>query len=187
MSEPTTGSATRNRWIREGQLDRDALLPALESFLRELLSAARLELRVHLQTHPAEEAEEVERVEIEVQLEGKDADLLLERRGELLLALEHITLRWLRLPPRYHDHIRFDCRDYRAGRVAELKLAAETAAARVRQGRTPFRFQPMSARERRILHLALKEEPGVRTASEGEREQRAVVIYPIPGVPGSTH
>jgi len=183
VSEATTGPVSKSlpaqagRWVREGRLDREALLPALGAFLRDLLRAARFDLQAEIREVPGDA--DVESVELEVRLDGRDADLLLERKGELLLALEHITLRWLRLEPRYHDHIRFDCRDYRAGRVAELKLAAETAAARVRQGRTPFRFQPMNPRERRILHLALKEEPGVRSASEGERDQRAVVIYPV--------
>jgi spoIIIJ-associated protein len=164
--------------VRDAQLDREAVIPALTSFLQELLRAAHFDLGVKAQARPAALADDVESVEIEVQLDGRDADLLLERRAELLLALEHIALRWLRLEPRFHDHIRFDCRDYRAGRMAELRLAAETVAERVRQGRTPFRFQPMNARERRILHLALKDKPGVRTASEGERDQRAVVVYP---------
>jgi len=173
---PQAGPVSKSSWVREGQLDHEAVVPALETFLRDLLRAARFDLQAEIQEVPGEAG--VESVELEVRLDGRDADLLLERKGELLLALEHVTLRWLRLEPRFHDHIRFDCRDYRAGRVAELKLAAETAAARVRQGRTPFRFQPMNARERRILHLALKNAPGVRSASEGERDQRAVVIYP---------
>jgi len=188
VSEATSGPISKSRWVREGQLDHQAVIPALQAFLCDLLRTAHFDLQVEIQEVPgpparigpagrAEDAD-VESVELEVRLDGRDAELLLERKGELLLALEHITLRWLRLEPRYHDHIRFDCRDYRAGRVAELKLAAETAAARVRQGRTPFRFQPMNARERRILHLALKDAPGVRSVSEGERDQRAVVIYP---------
>lgn len=166
------------QWIRDGHLDRDALIPALECFLRQVVRAGRFELRAEVRPRPADAPEDVEDVEVIVNFEGRDTDLLLARKGELLRALEHIALRYLRLEPRYHDHIRFDCRDYRAGRIAELKLAAQTAAARVKQTRTPFRFQPMEPRERRILHLVLKDDPEVRTASEGEGELRSVVIYP---------
>lgn len=173
MSEPSPDQTRESPWVRDGRLDADALVPALESFLAELLRAARLELRASVQVVPGADS-----VEIEVQLDGRDAELLLARRGELLLALEHIALRWLRLEAQHRDHIRFDCQGYRASRIAELKLAAETAATRVRQSRTPFRFQPMDARERRIVHLALKDFPGVRTSSEGEGEQRAVVVFP---------
>lgn len=166
-----------NRWLREGHLDRQALIPEMEAFLQGLFQVGGFKLTAQARAL-ADPAGEVEDVEVEVDLSGPDAELLLERKGELLLALEHVTLRWLRLEPRYHDHIRFDCRSYRAGRVAELKLAAQTAAERVRQGRTAFRFQPMNPRERRILHLALRDEPGVRSASEGERDLRSVVVFP---------
>lgn len=165
------------RWVRDGKLDRAALLPAIEEFLQEIFRAARFRLQAKAR-ELSDPEQEVEEVEIEVDLSGADAELLLERKAELLLALEHVTLRWLRLEPGFHDHIRFDCQGYRAGRVAELRLAARIAAERVRQGRAPFRFQPMNARERRILHLALKGEPGVRSASDGERDQRSVVVYP---------
>ena len=63
-------------------------------------------------------------------------------------------------------------------RIEELKLSARVAAERVRETHAPFRFNAMSARERRILHLVLKEEAGVRTESEGAGEERQVVVYP---------
>ena len=83
---------------------------------------------------------------------GADQELLLERNAELLLALEHIAHRWLRLDPRLHDRVRFDCGDYRATRLEELKLSARVAAQRVRETGQPFHFNPMSSRERRIVH-----------------------------------
>ena len=109
---------------------------------------------------------------------GRDQDVLLERNAELLQALEYIALRWLRLDPHFYDHVRFDSGGYRALRIEELKLSARVAAERVRETRQPFRFNPMSSRERRIIHLVLKEQPGVRTASEGVGEQRQVIVYP---------
>jgi spoIIIJ-associated protein len=109
---------------------------------------------------------------------GRDQELLLERNAELLKALEYIALRWLRLDPHYYDRVRFDSGDYRALRLEELKLSARVAAERVRETHQPFRFNPLSARERRIIHLVLKDEPGVRTASEGAGEERQVVVHP---------
>src|SRR5207253_75651 len=113
----------------------------------------------------------VESPEVEVVFRGRDQDLLLERNAELLQALEYIALRWLRLDPHFYDHVRFDSGGYRALRIEELKLSARVAAERVRETRQPFRFNPMSSRERRIIHLVLKEQPGVRTASEGVGER----------------
>lgn len=166
------------RWLKDGRLDTEAAIPALRSFLGLLVREGGFELRAEIQARPANAPEDVENPDLMVNFQGRDSDLLLERQGELLRAIEYLAVRWLGLDPQHHDRIRFDCQDYRAARIAELKLAAETAAARVKQSRTPYRFNPMSARERRILHLALKDDPGVRTLSEGEGPERAVVIHP---------
>ena len=62
-----------------------------------------------------------------VTFHGADQDFLLEQQAELLLALEHVGHRWLRLDPRLHDRVRFDCAEYRATRLEELKLSARVA------------------------------------------------------------
>ena len=67
---------------------------------------------------------------------------------------------------------------YRANRLQELKSAAEVAAERVRKTGSPYTFSPMSSRERRILHLALREEADLKTESAGEAGRRSVVVYP---------
>ena len=87
---------------------------------------------------------------------GADQDFLLERNAELLLALEHVGHRWLRLDPRLHDRVRFDCGEYRALRLEELKLSARVAAQRVRETGQAFRFNPMSPRERRSDPLGIE-------------------------------
>jgi len=119
-----------------------------------------------------------EESEVVIAFRGDDEPLLLERNAELLLALEHIAHRWLRLDPRTHDRVRFDCGDYRATRLEELKLSARVAAQRVRETNQPFRFNPMCSRERRVVHLELNGAPGVRTVSEGAGDRRQLVIYP---------
>ncbi len=163
----------------EVPFNREALLPALKEFVAQLVRGGRFDLRARVEAAAAT-ADDVEHPEIVVDFSGRDAELLVERHGELLQAIEHLTLRCLRLDPRDYDRIRFDCEGYRAGRIAELQLAAAAAAERVRQTRAPYRFNPMDSRERRVLHLALKDAPGVRTASEGEAENRCVVIHPVP-------
>jgi spoIIIJ-associated protein len=120
---------------------------------------------------------EFETPDVIVEFDGPDGEFLLERGAEVLKALEHLAVRSLRLEPQLHDRVRFDCGNYRADRIAELKLSAQVAAQRVRETRTPFRFNPMPARERRIIHLVLKDQPGVRTSSEGVGEDRHLVIY----------
>lgn len=56
---------------------------------------------------------------------------------------------------------------------------ARTAAEQVRKYRQPFTFSALNAAERRIIHLTLATEPGVRTESVGQGDERKVVVYPI--------
>jgi len=165
-------------FVHDGKLDREAAAAELRRCLDTILRTARFHLSYRVDVAPQSEAGDLETAEIVVTFEGPDKELLLERNGDLLKALEHIAVRWLRLEPQLHNRVRLDCENFRASRMAELRLSAEVAAERVRQTREPFRFQPMAARERRIIHLALKEQQGVRTTSEGEGEMRQVVVFP---------
>jgi spoIIIJ-associated protein len=170
---------------RAGKLDHDAAVSELRRFLDATIGAAHFDLRYRidrLELAPeAAAVPELETPEIVVVFDGADRDLLLERGAELLKALEYIAVRWLRLDPQFHDRVRFDCGNYRASRLAELRLSAEVAAQRVRETRLPFRFNPMTPRERRIIHLVLKDQSGVRTSSEGLGDERRVVLFPGPG------
>jgi spoIIIJ-associated protein len=154
------------------RLDREALVAALKRYLDTILRAGRFNLSYRIQLPEGDKAE------IVAQLDGPDRDLLLERGGELLQALEHIAVRWLRLDRELHDRVRLDCGTYHADRLAELQLSAKVAAQRVRETGAPFRFNPMAAADRRIVHLTLQGAAGVRTASEGAGEQRRVVVLP---------
>lgn len=165
-------------FVQDGKIDREALATELRRFLDLVLARTRLELAYEVRSQDAAAEAEIENPEVLVLFRGRDQELLLERNAELLKALEYIALRWLRLDPHYYDRVRFDSGDYRALRLEELKLSARVAAERVRETHQPFRFNPLSARERRIIHLVLKDEPGVRTASEGAGEERQVVVHP---------
>lgn len=168
--------SSSSQLVRDGKLDREAVAANLRGCLDTLLSTAHLQLSFRIEAPAA--GGDLEAPEIVVEFEGPDQELLLERGAELLKALEYIAVRWLHLEPHFYDRVRFDAAGYRADRLAELKVSAQVAAERVRETRMPFRFQPMEARERRIIHLVLKDKPGVRTASEGNGEGRRLVVYP---------
>jgi spoIIIJ-associated protein len=121
---------------------------------------------------------EIENPDIVVRFSGPEADLLLQNKAELLLALEHLTMEMLRLPHEDHSLIVFDALDYRLLRIEELRLSAQTACERVKQTGQPFFFSPMSSRERRIIHMALRAETEVRSESVGTGGGRQVVIIP---------
>jgi spoIIIJ-associated protein len=164
--------------VRDGKLDREAGAAEIRRCVDTILRTGRFHLSYRVDIAPQQGDGDLETAEIVVNFDGPDKPLLLERNGDLLKALEHIAVRWLRLEPQFHNRVRFDCDNFRASRIAELKLSAEVAAERVRQTHEPFRFQAMAARDRRIIHLALKDQQGVRTTSEGEGEMRQVVVFP---------
>jgi spoIIIJ-associated protein len=155
----------------------DTLGPKLDAFLHPLLARAGFDLHYELTT-PTNPHPEVENPEVTVNFSGGDVELLLLNRAELLLALEHISMEALRMPPEDHSLISFDANDYRMMRVEELRMSALAAAEKVKRSRVPFHFNPMSSRERRIIHLALRDEKELRSESLGVGPARAVVVVP---------
>src|SRR5438093_7885568 len=151
----------------------------LNTFLGGVVKYAGLKLKYRITVDPPlSEDRDWERPEILVEFSGPDSSLLLERGAELLRSLELLTMEMLRLPGSEHEKISFDCMNHRSMRLEELRLAADVAAERVRKTSTPYEFAPMSSRERRIVHLALRDHDDLRTESEGEGLRRYVVLYP---------
>jgi spoIIIJ-associated protein len=155
----------------------ERIAPRIDAFLRAIFKKAGFRLTFEIadaqNPHP-----EIENPEVVVRFGGPDVELLLNNRGELLLALEHLTMEMLRMPPEDHARLCFDANDYRLLRMEELRLSAAAAADKVRRTGVPFTFNPMTSRERRILHLALRDEGGVRSESSGVGSHRQVVVYP---------
>ncbi len=163
--------------LRDGKLDRDATAAELRRYLDAILPLTHFNVRFRIELQEPV-GQDLETPEVVVTLDGPDNELMLQHGAELLKALEYVAVRWLRLDPQFYDRVRFDCANYRATRLAELKLSAQVAADRVRETHAPFRFNPMTARERRIIHLVLKDRPGIRTTSEGLGDDRQLVVFP---------
>jgi len=164
--------------IQNGLLDRQATVDALRHFLESMVRASGLELRVSVRATPLNVPGAEGQAEVLADLDGRDKEILLERGAEVLKAFEHLAFKALRLEPAYHEKIHIDSGGYRALRFEELKMTAKVAAERVQSTKQPFRLNPMSSRERRIVHLAVKDIPGLRTESVGAGEDRQVVIHP---------
>ncbi len=151
--------------------------PGISAFLKRVFELTGFKLTFDIargdSPHP-----EYEDPEVVVRFDGPDVDLLMANKGELLLALEYLTMEALRIPSDHHERLCFDAHDHRMLRIAELRLSAQTAAERVKRSQTPFRFSPMTSRERRIVHLALRNEPEVRSESAGMGPFRHLIIYP---------
>ena len=165
--------------IHDGKLDRAAAADALREFLQAMVRASGLELKVSVRAAESANGAQEGEAEVFADLDGRDKEVLTARGGEVLKALEHLAFRALRLEPTFHEKIHLDCAGYRALRFEELRMTARVAAERVQASRQSFHLNPMSSRERRIVHLALKDFPGVRTESVGTGEERQVVIHPV--------
>jgi len=153
-------------------------LAAIETLLNQIIQQGGFALCFTI--HPVLQApSSFESAEYMADFTGADADLLLERNGALLDALEHVVLKAARLREEHLGKITFDCDDWRRMRTEELELTAQVAADRVVESGAPFALSPMSPRERRIIHLALRDRPNLRTASEGAGAERRVVIVPV--------
>jgi spoIIIJ-associated protein len=158
-------------------MDKLAAANRINEFLQSVVTNGGLHLRYRIVVDPPAQSD-FEKPEIFVDFSGPDSTLLLDRGAELLRALELLTLEILHLPSGEHEKISFDCKNQRSIRLQELRMAASVAAEKVRQTGTPFHFAPMSSRERRVLHLALRDQTDLRTESDGEGFNRCVVLYP---------
>ncbi len=157
--------------------DKIAAARRISELLNTILRESNLRVKYRIAVEPPV-ARNFEKPDILVDLSGTDSPMLLERNGELLRSLEFVCLEALHLPPDEHDKVQFDSMNFRATRLDELNMAAQVAAEKVRGSGRPYAFAPMSSRERRILHLALREQTDLRTESAGEAGGRHVVLYP---------
>ncbi len=151
--------------------------PRITQFLRPLLDQCGF--RVDYEMADGQSADDdFETPDVVVKFSGPDVDYLLGNRAELLLALEHVTMEALRMPSEDHSRVSFDANDYRLLRIEELRISAAAAAEKVKHTGQPFRFNPMNSRERRVIHLSLRNETAVRSESGGTGGFRHVVVYP---------
>jgi spoIIIJ-associated protein len=148
----------------------------IDALLKKLVQAAGFQLKWRIIVDPEVAEDSPEKPVILVELGGPDSPSVLAQNAELLRSIEYVALKSLRLEHEEHELVIFDCRNYRADRLEELKQAAGHAAERVRRTGIPYKFSPMSARERRIVHLALRPHEDLATQSEGEGLRRYVVV-----------
>jgi spoIIIJ-associated protein len=150
----------------------------IAGLMKTLITVGGLRLKYRITAGPgAADPDGLEAREIYVEIIGADAPLLTQRGGELLRALEHIAAKIVRLENEEHDKISFDSNNFKALRAGEMRMAADAAAEKVQRTGVPYSFQPMSSRERRMLHLALRDYEDLETESSGEGLRRFVVLY----------
>ena len=127
-----------------------------------------------------EQAAEVRPI-VEEALEARWAlrrEYLLEDRGRLLLAIQHLLPRMLRGLTGRSTPCQVDCDDFHEIRNEQLRDLAQRVASEVRNRRRSRTLEPMSPDERRIVHLTLADDPAVETVSQGNGLFKRVQIRP---------
>lgn len=137
--------------------------------LDELLDMMDLDAEVNIR-------EDDERVVLDVQ--GEDAGRVIGKKGQTLDALQFLLNKILNRFPDGRRHIVVDSGDYRERHDDGLESLARREAKRAVQEGRVVTLQPMSARDRRVIHLSLAKFEGVTTSSQGKGMQRRIQIIP---------
>ena len=111
-----------------------------------------------------------------INLEGEDGGVLVRRGGEGLQALQHIVATTFRKQLGDDNRIVIDCNGYRKDKDAELRQMAKFIAEKARSSGMPQEMGPLNPYERRIVHLAIAEDPTVTSESIGDAFMKTVII-----------
>jgi spoIIIJ-associated protein len=161
--------------VNDAQLSADEryakAVPVVRSFLESVLGLLGVEVEVDIDV-------EEDGLHCDLNTSEEDGGLLIGRHGATLDALQYLTLRVLQAEGFERMRITLDVGGYRMRREKSLRELAQGIGQKVLSTGKPYHFDPMSAMERRVVHLALVDVNGLRTESEGEGRFRHVVVFP---------
>ncbi|HVG53497.1 MAG TPA: R3H domain-containing nucleic acid-binding protein [Vicinamibacterales bacterium] len=111
-----------------------------------------------------------------INLEGEDGGVLIRRGGEGLQALQHVVATTFRKQLGEDNRIVIDCNGFRRDKDAELRQMAQFMAGKARSSGIPQEMGPLNPYERRIVHLAIAQDPDVTSESIGDAFMKTVII-----------
>jgi spoIIIJ-associated protein len=165
--EPPAGAAPKT----EPQEDGKGELAA--EMVNEIVSRMGLQLEIKIR----EDTED----EVILDIAGGDAGRVIGKKGQTLDALQFIINKIVNRFPEGRRHILLDSGDYRQRREDGLASMARREAKRAVAQSRIITLEPMSPRDRRVIHLSLAKFPGVSTRSDGQGSERRVRIIPARG------
>ncbi len=124
---------------------------------------------------------EVDAETVELEIKGDGSGILIGRHGQTLDALEYLVNRILARRIKDAAPISLETESYRARRRQQLHRMALSMGEKAKREHKPVRLEPMPARDRRVVHLALKDDPMITTRSAGEGQLRSIEILPAEG------
>jgi spoIIIJ-associated protein len=159
----------------ESQPEHDPLLDHTEAVVSRLLHLLNLEAQVSA-NYGATERDG--RRNIQVDIRGKDLSVLIGRRSETLSAFQYVASLIVGKETEQFVQLVVDVEGYRDRREKQLVQMANRMADQVTKTGKRQTLEPMPSSERRVIHIALREHPAVKTESTGEEPYRKVVILP---------
>ena len=159
----------------ESKPEHDALLDRTESVVSKMLHLLNLQAQVSAHYGSAERDG---RHNIHVDIRGNDLSVLIGRRSETLSAFQYIASLIVGKEEQQFVQLTVDVEGYRDRREKQLIQMALRMADQVTKNGRRQTLEPMPSAERRIIHIALREHPAVKTESTGEEPYRKVMILP---------
>ena len=158
-----------------GAVYDEARAESARDFVEALLTKMGMEVDTDLlEPEPGDPAGEVR-----IEIEGRDSGRIIGKKGQVLAAIQHVVNRVVNRPGLDRLHVVVDAEGYRQRREDTLATMAQRLGKKALEEGKIITFEPMSPRDRRIVHLALAKFPGVVTKSDGEGEGRRVQIIPV--------
>src|SRR5512134_2464087 len=159
----------------EPQPEHDALLDRTESVVSKMLHLLNLQAQVSAHYGSTERDG---RHNIHVDIRGNDLSVLIGRRSETLSAFQYIASLIVGKEEQQFVQLTVDVEGYRDRREKQLIQMAMRMADQVTKSGRRQTLEPMPSAERRIIHIALREHPAVKTESTGDDPYRKVMIVP---------
>ena len=156
--------------ITDEELDRiaDTAIAALKDILRYFDVG-----EVTIDEYEGDEGELI------LDITGDDLAVLIGRHGKTLDALQFIVSAITVRKIGYRFPVIVDVEDYKGRQRQKLETLARSSAKKAISQQRSIKLRPMTPYERRIIHMALRDDPRVNTGSEGEGSARHVVIVPV--------
>ena len=144
-----------------------SLSSQIAGFVQSVVTAMGVTLTVNVEESPEG---------TRINLEGEDGGILVRRGGEGLQALQHIVATAFRKQLGDDNRIVIDCNGFRRDKDAELRQMARFIAEKARSSGMAQEMGPLNPYERRIVHLAIAEDPTVTSESIGDAFMKTVII-----------
>jgi spoIIIJ-associated protein len=145
----------------------ETLTKQIADFVHSVVSAMGVALAVTIEESPEG---------TRINLEGEDGGVLIRRGGEGLQALQHVVATAFRRQLGDDTRVVVDCNGFRRDKDAEIKQMALFMAEKARSSGMPQEMGPLNPYERRIVHIAIAEDPRVSSESIGDAFMKTVII-----------